>query len=284
MFDAVTDFNCDYISWKEGLLHGGFYTCAQWVLTNVIQKSTLQFMSVYNTKKLVVCGHSMGAGVSAILGLLLNDAWETSKLHSLDPLDTVFYCYGSPAIISEHLINRSQAFNNIFTFNYGNDLTSHLSYGSMKDFCSLIMVAAKHVTRSFFYYLKEDSPAFKEAMEELHATDISLRGTENPSNKLSPDASSNIKLLSAGIYYHMILSEHLPSNVQFSSKTKEFTKLSSEITIDKHYKITLLERSDGLFYCHMLVATNAIAHHFPIRYELGLDRSIHTLALIEKDV
>lgn len=287
----MTDFNCDYISWKEGLLHGGFFTCAQWMVENVFSDTIPKYMGVYNTKKVVVCGHSMGAGVCAILGLLLNDLWESSKSTQWHPDDLSFYCYGTPAVISEHLVERSQCHGNIFTFNYGNDLVSHLSFGSIRDFCTLIMVASKYVSRSFFYYLNEDSPVFEEAMNDIQSTDKLLRGNSlsrsrsrspSSSNQLLPDACNNIKLLSPGIYYQIYKVDELPSTLEFSSPAagEEYTHLASSICPDKAFKYTLLQRSQGQHHCHMLVTSNSIAHHLPFRYELGFDRSIQTMAAV----
>ena len=153
------------------------------------------------------------------------------------------------------------------------------------------MVASKYVARSFFYYPKEGSPLFEEAMVDIRATDELLKGKlpastgNGGSGHLPPDACGNIKLLSPGIYYQIYKVDQLPSTMVFHSPTigQEYTKMAADIPTDKAFRYTLLKRSEGQHHCHMLVTSNSMAHHFPFRYELGLERSIQTMATMARN-
>jgi len=66
------NLNCGLSKYKEYVIHKGFFHAAQLISNNVIFKKTLRkYECLGKEKKISIIGHSLGAGVSLTLGLLL---------------------------------------------------------------------------------------------------------------------------------------------------------------------------------------------------------------------
>lgn len=227
------------------MVHGGFLAAAKWITKNAMP-SVWKYREEFSAENVVVCGHSMGAGVSALVGMVLKD--------ENPDLDNVFcYCYGCPAVISRELVEFSQKNENIYTFNYNSDLVSHLSYGSLMDFRLMILTASKFVAKS--YFLSERNALFAEAMQAL---------TKCREELLKSDVHP--KLMSAGVYFQMYpLDPTVPKD-----KTSNF-------------KWTVLERSEARYHCDMIILPGFISHHIPTRYEVGFGRCIESIERIQQE-
>ncbi|KAI0706920.1 alpha/beta-hydrolase [Cerioporus squamosus] len=85
---------------------------------------------------LVLCGHSLGAGVAALLALMWASP-ETRLTHRASGLPTnrrvSAYCFAPPCVVSPRLSARAAASGLIVSFVYGHDIVSRLSLGSVRD-------------------------------------------------------------------------------------------------------------------------------------------------------
>lgn len=146
--DILTDLTCDYEimewqnhSWKA---HGGMLKCAQ-----ILKRSSSRVLKTICTALenwgpeygLVICGHSLGGGVSALFGILLSEIspegiFVTSE-SSLLPAGRRIHCfaYGPPAAMSVPLRKATRGL--ITTVVYGLDLVPCLSLGLLRDFQSV---------------------------------------------------------------------------------------------------------------------------------------------------
>ncbi|KAJ3928749.1 MAG: hypothetical protein NXY57DRAFT_901446 [Lentinula lateritia] len=83
---------------------------------------------------LVMCGHSLGAGVAALLGLMWADPKTCLTVHSSGlPIDrqVSVYCFAPPALTDASLSKLADGL--IVSFVYSHDVVSRLSLGSVRD-------------------------------------------------------------------------------------------------------------------------------------------------------
>ncbi|KAI1788937.1 alpha/beta-hydrolase [Ganoderma leucocontextum] len=85
---------------------------------------------------LVLCGHSLGAGVAALLALMWATP-ETCLTHKASGLPVgrrvSSYCFAPPCVVSPRLSAKAAASGLIISFVYGHDIVSRLSLGSVRD-------------------------------------------------------------------------------------------------------------------------------------------------------
>jgi len=85
---------------------------------------------------LVICGHSLGGGVAALLALMWADP-NTCLTHRTSGLPTkrrvAAYCYAPPCLVSARLSKLAATSNLITSFVYSHDIVSRLSLGSVRD-------------------------------------------------------------------------------------------------------------------------------------------------------
>lgn len=91
---------------------------------------------------LVLCGHSLGAGVAALLGLLWADPHTclTTRSSGL-PVGrrTSVYCFAPPSLMTAELSRLSGDEGLVTSFVYSHDVVSRLSLGSVRDLKSAAM-------------------------------------------------------------------------------------------------------------------------------------------------
>jgi hypothetical protein len=163
--DVLTDMTCDYdtMSWRgrDYSVHKGIHASARRLLTSrvlVTIKAALEECPDYG---LVLCGHSLGGGVTALLAILLSEPSPTGASFvttsytqfspqllltssttqpstappaqlALPPGRSIHvYAYGPPATLSPSLRLATRGL--ITTIINGQDLVPHLSLGTLHD-------------------------------------------------------------------------------------------------------------------------------------------------------
>ncbi|KAI0772559.1 alpha/beta-hydrolase [Trametes elegans] len=85
---------------------------------------------------LVLCGHSLGAGVAGLLALMWASP-STRLTHRASGLpvnrQVTAYCFAPPCLVSPRLSAKAGASGLITSFVYGHDIVSRLSLGSVRD-------------------------------------------------------------------------------------------------------------------------------------------------------
>lgn len=147
--DILADFTFGYetfdwegCSWKA---HGGMLKRAQMLTreSNTVLVTLKAALEKYGSEYgIVICGHSLGAGVGALFGILLTEItsdgqFVTSPSASIlpDGRKVRCFCYGPPASISVPL--REVTKNLITSVVFGLDLVPCLSLGLLHDFQAL---------------------------------------------------------------------------------------------------------------------------------------------------
>ena len=237
LMDAITDLACEYVAYKNGLVHSGMLIAAQWLLKNVFPKVD-QYKNDFACDRIIVTGHSLGAAIASLIGILLNDEGRD---------DIYCYCFGCPAVVSIELVPISQK--NIFVINYDQDIVGKLSYGSVMDFRIMVLVASRFI-QGFSYMGRFDEAVY------------ALTSCREELNKMK----QHPKLMPPGQYF------------QIYKLSKAGVPALALLHNDIHkFKLTVMEKSEAPLHCEFMVTRDLLLDHIPIRYDRGLERCIQTI-------
>ena len=129
--DAVIDLLAEKEDFLDGTAHSGMLKAA-FRLINDSAEVLMDAFQRYPDYRLVITGHSLGAGVSALIHMGVRGGAFQEVLPSDIPLKTVLLApppiYKAPAEIPEELTNE------IMSFVFGNDAIPRASISNMRDF------------------------------------------------------------------------------------------------------------------------------------------------------
>ena len=160
--DALTDLVCEAVPWKSNVnsdnndakdeegggddggsedfehkVHSGFMKAAH-QLDDELRGHTLKALKEHPEFKLVICGHSLGAGAASTLGLM----WRQHK--AFRDVNMKVFAYAPPCVFSKSLAEASEVRLLIESYVLGDDLVPRLSHASMEDLRNaLVMILDK---------------------------------------------------------------------------------------------------------------------------------------------
>lgn len=131
IYDIFTDLNAEFVEYTykspssveviKGMVHFGMLNCAQ-NLYGLIRLRLLDEINKQNYK-LVINGHSLGAGIASLFNLiLLNDI-------DFQTVDIMTFTYGCPSVISSNLNEILK--DHVFSCIFGYDIVPELSFASI---------------------------------------------------------------------------------------------------------------------------------------------------------
>jgi len=124
--DVLTDLVAAYIPFKGGLTHSGILAAAQEKFKD-LTPLLLRTLKTLPNYRLVIVGHSLGAGTAALLAILLHDEYS---------LDLHCYAFAPPCLLSLDLAAKCKDF--ITTIILNDDLVPRLCFGSIEDLKKII--------------------------------------------------------------------------------------------------------------------------------------------------
>jgi len=144
--DVLTDLTCEYttisIHGSSYRVHKGMYNSAVLLLQSRLLGSLATTLANYPDYGLVLTGHSLGAGVAALVSILISGPDESGAFvtkHDSLPQGRPIHCYafGSPAIVCQRLRKATRGL--VTTVVNGNDVVPSLSIGVIRDFHSVAL-------------------------------------------------------------------------------------------------------------------------------------------------
>ncbi|KAG8991416.1 hypothetical protein FRB90_001354 [Tulasnella sp. 427] len=121
---------------SEFWVHQGMYALAQLMGApgKPVQQVVANALAQNEGYELILCGHSLGAGVCAVLGLMWGDpetclTVESSGLPEGRPISV--FCFAPPCVMSPSLSRTASTF--ITSFVWSHDIVSRLSLGGVRD-------------------------------------------------------------------------------------------------------------------------------------------------------
>lgn len=263
--DVLTDLACEYENFE---IHGSSYKAHHGIL-RCARSMIRQNSRVLNTIKtamegmgpeygLIICGHSLGGGVGALLSILLTvydtdvDDFVTSEQSMLPPGRRVHcFTYGCPPTISEQLRLVTERL--ITSVVYGCDIVPSLSLGMLQDFQAIALafrdekrgVVGETKKRLFAQLATSRVPYMYRQDDYLLTLAKTLRGL-----------MQNEKLVPPGRVIHISTNVLLEVH---QGRTKKASRVVGKVVVD-------VERRFG-----ELVLGRGVFDHSPIYYEQALN-------------
>ncbi|GLJ42506.1 hypothetical protein SUGI_0881060 [Cryptomeria japonica] len=137
--DIITDLNPHSEKFEKGYAHSGILAAAKWLMGE--ESENLQIlMKAYPGHKLVLTGHSLGAGTASLLCMLLQEAFSKDEKNPGTRLivpNSMFACwsFGCPPCVDEKLSQEQASIRNIIL---QDDLIARLSPAALEDLRSEI--------------------------------------------------------------------------------------------------------------------------------------------------
>lgn len=246
--DSITDFACEYIKYRSGMVHSGFFEAARWFMENVCHQ-LLIFAKEYELDNIYITGHSLGASTSSLTTMLLVDqlqkegSWPTTPKGV--PVNIHCYAFGPAPTTTRNLCADYERCIDVFI--YGDDIVPRMSYGSMIDFQVLLVYTAE---------IARAADAFRDGIDEelvakIHRCSMAMK-LQAP--------QMNLKLYIPGSIHHM-LKLKAPSNTRYT--------VIDTTTCDRFTEFNVTRRM--------------MFHHMPVKYEKALHDAYLVLLQEEAD-
>ncbi|KAK9461066.1 uncharacterized protein V1516DRAFT_691056 [Lipomyces oligophaga] len=262
--DVLTDMTCEYgdFEWSgrtykahTGMLKSALLLCRQ--SSRVLMTIQVALKDLGPSYGLVMCGHSMGGGVCALLSILLsepgpNNTFVTAKDSGL-PAGRNVHCYafGPTATVSADLRRVTRGL--ITSVVYGNDIVPCLSLGVLRDF--------QNVALAFKADHRIVDELKKRVFSKLASRTAALFDTQDDDYlwkelcKLRANMNSE-KLVPPGEVYHLTTSTVFETH---DGRTKKATRVVGRVIFDVENRFREPVFGRGIF------------HHSPVYYERALD-------------
>ncbi|KAG5355998.1 Sn1-specific diacylglycerol lipase beta [Yarrowia sp. B02] len=263
--DVLTDLACEYENFE---IHGASYKAHHGILRcarSMIRKNSRVLNTIKTAMEgmgpeygLIICGHSLGGGVGALLSILLTvydtevDDFVTSEQSLLPPGRRVHcFTYGCPPTISEQLRLMTERL--ITSVVYGCDIVPSLSLGMLQDFQAIALafrdekrgVVGETKKRLFAQLATSRVPYMYRQDDYLLTLAKTLRGL-----------MQNEKLVPPGRVIHISTNVLLEVH---QGRTKKANRVVGKVVLD-------VERRFG-----ELVLGRGVFDHSPIYYEQALN-------------
>ena len=138
--DTLTDLVCEYVKWKDGVVHSGILACAYWFLENTLD-SLIHFVHEHDKPNLVLSGHSLGGAVVSVLTMMLVDHLAKFKRIDGQQVSLHTYSFAPPPVASLNLARKYSEF--IDSYVLERDIICRLSYGHMMDLRAMLVAAVE---------------------------------------------------------------------------------------------------------------------------------------------
>ncbi|KAI8646601.1 hypothetical protein BD408DRAFT_359507 [Parasitella parasitica] len=139
LYDAITDLVCEYMPWKNGLVHSGMLASAQWFYTSIIPQ-IFRYIHHHRDKldRFIITGHSLGGGTASLLTMMVADHIDELRDLAGNPkFEMHCYNYAPSAVSSPDLGKKYQDF--IHSFVCQDDVVGRLSYGTAMKLKELVL-------------------------------------------------------------------------------------------------------------------------------------------------
>ena len=231
--DALIDLIACATPFQGGFAHLGMLECAKRKLS-LIQDKLLDIITMkeYENYKLVVIGHSLGAGTASLLTLLLRELLpQRIQIHC--------HAFAPPCVLSPNLALLHTDL--ITSYILGSDCVPRLSYASVQQLKELTTKLMDQAPKGYKVLLKAKRG-------EIDIDQIKQSIAYNIDNTLLPP----------GKCYHIAKETLDATNSSFLDQT----------TVKKCFRI---EQSSPTFFTEVIVCASMFSDHVPWNYNLAFD-------------
>ncbi|EGR49965.1 uncharacterized protein TRIREDRAFT_76771 [Trichoderma reesei QM6a] len=306
--DVLADLTCDYdrLVWrgKGYRVHKGIHASARRLLYGgdgrvlMTLKEALREFPDYG---LVLCGHSLGAGVTSLLGIMLSEpnplgpgfvtsaepytlrpppheALVNVRLSDIRPPSgrrIHVYAYGPPAVMSSSLRKITRGL--ITTVVHGNDLVPHLSLGLLHDFQGVALAFKQDENNTKSEIRQQIWNALQDNVSERwysyrSASKVASSGGVSDEERWMLPALENLRAAMKG-------KKLLPPGEVFTIETQRVLRRDAFLLLDEEHigrpaqRIVLkyIKDVEGRFG-EVRFGTSMLTDHSPAKYEDALNK------------
>lgn len=120
--DALTDMVGNYQPYRDGAVHRGMFHMTKNLMEH-LEEIILSTIAAHEGFGFVVCGHSLGAGITSLFTLVFHDTHPEIPIHG--------YAYACPCTMDATLAKYCDDF--MTTYVHGDDCVSRISLGSLDE-------------------------------------------------------------------------------------------------------------------------------------------------------
>lgn len=131
--DIINDLDASYAPFFDGYAHSGMLRLAKTFIEMELKNINV-LLCQRNLPRLRFIGHSLGGGIATLLHMMIR------KKNLIPGCQVATTTFSAPPSVSESFLN--EKFENLITYNYGNDVIPRLSLGSLLDFKFLCLSIA----------------------------------------------------------------------------------------------------------------------------------------------
>lgn len=182
--DILTDFNCGYEQFLGGFAHSGILKLSRKFLNKELGYIR-EILNQKSLKKILLTGHSLGAAVASILSILIRD-FEDLKTYKI-----ITRTFSAPPTVSKDILDSFSELN-IVTYNFGSDLITRLSVGSLLDFKYVCISIASEPDLNY-NFLKANPAKEEEVKSRIEDIKNHLQETEKFPKLFHPGKIYHIK-------------------------------------------------------------------------------------------
>ncbi|EGG22406.1 hypothetical protein DFA_04525 [Cavenderia fasciculata] len=245
-FDVITDLVCTSSNYSGGGAHLGMLLCSHKKMQE-LENILLQQLSNHPGYRLIVTGHSLGAGVASFFTFLFYDAHPEIPIHC--------YAYGTPCMLSHELATHDVVKKLITCFSMNNDIVSRLS------FCSM-------------FYLKEVLDAILSQSKTKIQRGFQIVSAGNGlGEKLTKKLSKILKVSPTIDLSHVEHRESGETQMYPAGNMYRIVKISKGVYV--------AEAVDSKSFDKIIVSTTMFTDHMPQKYEFGLASALENFGKTE---
>ncbi|KYQ93248.1 hypothetical protein DLAC_11642 [Tieghemostelium lacteum] len=137
--DVLSDLVAKEAPFQDGFAHAGILKCAENKFQELGHILYLHYQKQMNLQQksytIVVCGHSLGAGVAALFTMIFHQKYPQIPIHC--------YAYAPPSLTSTEVSLNRKNRELIDTFVFNDDIVPRLCYASMEHLLELVLCILK---------------------------------------------------------------------------------------------------------------------------------------------
>eukprot|EP01113_Clastostelium_recurvatum_P018954 TRINITY_DN2233_c0_g1_i2.p1 TRINITY_DN2233_c0_g1~~TRINITY_DN2233_c0_g1_i2.p1 ORF type:complete len:697 (-),score=160.26 TRINITY_DN2233_c0_g1_i2:176-2266(-) len=216
--DALVDLVAQSHPYLDGHVHAGMFKCAENKLDK-LAGTLVTALARHPGYRLVVVGHSLGAGVASLFTLLFNAAFPQVPIHC--------YAYAPPCAFSMELALSPTARELITSFVLHDDIVPRLCFGTLshlKDATVHILSQSSGTMQRTFQWMSAPGSLMPDAVKAKIAS--SLKWNPDVNVKYVTNTHSDKAMYPPGKVYHMCR-----INQQMVDNSSSLTEMGSSSTV-----------------------------------------------------
>ncbi|EFA75426.1 hypothetical protein PPL_11506 [Heterostelium album PN500] len=239
--DVLTDLVATNTPFLDGYAHTGILRSAQNKF-NELSPLLLEQLKKHKGYKLIVTGHSLGAGTAALFTLLFNSKYPEIPIHC--------YAFAPPCVTSLEIALSKNCSNLITSFVLNNDIIPRLSYQSLEHLKQLVCSILENNSSRVFQILTAGNALGEDLTNKIsNFFNLTREVKIDFKNKFS---LSETTMLPPGDIYRIY-------------------KITS---FDKNY---IMERSNPSLFGEIIISGSLLTDHLPDNYENSLTSCLQLL-------